>query len=463
MGEGARYHVSMLTRRLLVLVLVLFLALPLAAQAAAELEKIASSAFPPDAPGAAVLVMKGGKPLLRAGYGMADLEQGTKITPESVFRIGSITKQFTAVAVLQLIESGKMALSDPITKFIPDYPTQGKTITIAHLLTHTSGIQSYTNKPDFRTMMRRDLTPEELIATFRSDPMQFEPGAQWFYNNSAYILLGSIIEKVSGMSYAAYLEKNVFARAGLKHTFYGDVAPIIAGRVPGYGRDGKGFVNARYLSMTLPYAAGALLSTVDDLARWNAALAAGKVVDRRLLDQAWTSYKLTDGEETGYGFGWNIGALSGERVIEHGGGINGYASFALWMPDRDVYVAVLSNLESPQQDPEYVASLLALQAIGKPWSPKAIAMTPAELAAYTGVYRVDEKTTRTLTVEDGQLHSQRSGGSRLTLLPVGKDSFVFEESFTRMTFERDAAGKIVAMILDERGAKTRAPRVEEKP
>lgn len=444
------------------LALLLFAVLPLFAQQA-ELDAIAAKAFPADWPGAAVLVMKGGQPLLRKGYGLADVEQGTRITPESVFRIGSITKQFTAVAVLQLVEGGKIALSDPITKFIPDYPTQGKTITIEHLLTHTSGIQSYTDKPSFLTSMRTDMTPADLIASFRNDPMQFDPGAQWAYNNSGYILLGHIIESVSGMPYAEYLKKNVFPRAGLTSTYYGDVATIIPKRVPGYANDGGKLVNAAYLSMTLPYSAGSLLSTVDDLAKWNAAVAAGKVVDRKLLDKAWTPFQLTSGESAGYGYGWSMRQLSGERVIQHGGGINGYASFALWLPERDVYVAVLANHQSPSPEPGFVAGQLALQAIGKGWAAKPLTLSPSELAAYTGVYRVNENTTRTITLENGQLYSQRTGNPALPIVPVGKDEFVFRESFTTLTFERDAAGKITGMVADDGRTKSRAPLTADKP
>ncbi|HEX6086544.1 MAG TPA: serine hydrolase [Thermoanaerobaculia bacterium] len=443
-------------------VFLLLLALPLFAQQA-ELDAIAAKAFPADRPGAAVLVMKGGQPLLRKGYGLADVEQGTRIAPESVFRIGSLTKQFTAVAILQLVEGGKLALTDPITKFIPDYPTQGKTITIEHLLTHTSGIRSYTDKPDFPASMRKDLTPAELIATFRNDPMQFDPGAQWAYNNSAYILLGHIIEQLSGMPYADYLKKNVYPRAGLTSTYYDDVATIVPRRVPGYANNGGKLINAAYLAMSLPYAAGSLLSTVDDLAKWNAALAAGKVVDRRLLDKAWTPFRLTSGESSGYGYGWGMRQLSGERVIQHSGGINGYASFAMWMPERDVYVAVLSNHESPQPSPSFVAGQLALQAIGKTWAANPIALPASALAEYTGVYRVSENVTRTITVENGQLHSQRTGNPALALVPVGKDEFVFRDSFTALTFERDAAGKIVAMISDDGRTKSRAPLTNEKP
>jgi D-alanyl-D-alanine carboxypeptidase len=446
------------------LVFLLLLALPLAAQEplGQQLDAIASSYFVPDVPGAAVFVVKDGKPLLRKGYGMADLEQGTKITPESVFRIGSITKQFTAVAILQLVESGQIALNDPITKFLSDYPTQGKTITIEHLLTHTSGIQSYTDKPEFLEAMRRDMTPQQIIEAVQNDPMQFDPAAQFRYNNSGYILLGMIIEKVSGMPYAEYMEKNVFPRAGLTATSYGDTAKIVSNRVPGYTRSGDSFANASFLSMTLPYAAGALLSTVDDLARWHAALIAGKVVDRKLLDAAWKPFKLTSGEEAGYGYGWGLGSIAGEKVIQHGGGINGYTSHEMWMPEHDVHVTVLTNNETGEPAPDFVAGLLALQAIGKPLNTKTIAMSEKDLAAYTGVYRIDEKTTRTITLENGTLYSQRSGSRRLAISPTARDQFIFKNSFTRMTFERGGTGTIVAMVIDDGRSRARAERTDEQ-
>jgi CubicO group peptidase (beta-lactamase class C family) len=441
--------------------LLLFLSLPLAAADVAErLDALAAKHFKADEPGAAILVTRGGTPLLRKGYGMADLEQGTKITPDNVFRLGSITKQFTAVAVLQLVESGKVALSDPITKYLPDAPVHGKAITVEHLLTHTSGIPSYTGHPDFRKRLAEPMKPEQIIDIVRKDPLKFDPGTKWEYNNSGYVLLGMLIENVSGMSYAEYLEKNVYPRADLRSTRYGDTRPLVPGRVPGYGRLGGKIVNADYVSMTIPYAAGSLLSTVDDLARWNVAVAAGKVVDRKLLDKAWTPYRLADDDDTGYGYGWRVRPLAGERVVEHGGGIHGYSTHALWLPQHDVFVAVLTNDQS--RDPDFVTRLLALEAIGKPWLEGEVAMSAEELATYAGVYRVDEKTRRTLTVEDGKLYSQREGSSRLEIFPVAKDQFRFRESFSSISFERDAAGNIVAMTLDD-GTKSRATKTDEKP
>ena len=202
---------------------------------AAQVDSLLSSVYKSGEPGAALLIMKDGQVLVRKAYGMADLELGIPLEPDMVFRIGSMTKQFTAVAALMLIEQGKLALADPITKFLPDYPIQGKTITIEHLLTHTSGIQSYTDMDSWRPLLRKDMNLTELIGVFKDQPMQFAPGERWRYNNSGYVLLGAVIEKVAGMSYESFLQKNIFDPLGLKNTFYGSATRVIPRRIPGYG------------------------------------------------------------------------------------------------------------------------------------------------------------------------------------------------------------------------------------
>ena len=428
----------------------------------AQLDAVVASYFKAEEPGAAVLVMRDGKPLLRKGYGLADVELGVAIQPEHVFRVASITKQFTAVAILQLVEQGKISLADPITKFFPDYPTQGKTITVEHLLTHTSGMQSYTSKDNFISMIRSDLTPQQLIDTFKNDPLQFSPGEQYASGNSAYVILGAIIEKVTGQSYADYMASNVFAKAGLTQTYYDDPIRIIPKRVEGYGRNRGAIVKARYVSPTIPYSAGSITSTVDDLARWTDAVSAGKVVRPDLLQRAWTPYKLTSGEATTYGYGWEIDDLLGSRVISHGGRIMGFTAYALWMPEEKVFVAVLSNTEVTPVSTEYLARRLATYAMGKPWNPVAIAMTAEQLREYEGVYTIDDKTTRTLTVADGKLFSQRTGGGRLDVLPRARDQFFFKDSFTTMSFERGADGKVTAMVVTQNGKPERAVRTADK-
>src|ERR1051325_6201989 len=226
------------------------------AQTAKAIDELMSKAYPPDGPGASIIVIKEGRTLLRKGYGMADMELGVKVEPDMVFRLGSITKQFTAVSILMLAEQGKLSLSDDLTKFFPDFPTHGRTITVEHLLTHTSGIKSYTSIPAWLSMWRKDMTVAELIDLFKNEPADFEPGTQWLYNNSGYILLGAIIEKVSGMTYEQFLQKNIFDPLGMKHTFYGSATRVIPRRVPGYTRSREGVIqNAEYLSMTQPYAA----------------------------------------------------------------------------------------------------------------------------------------------------------------------------------------------------------------
>lgn len=428
----------------------------------AQLDAVVASSFKADEPGAAVLVMRDGKRLLRKGYGLADVELGVAIQPEHVFRVASITKQFTAVAILQLVAQGKISLADQITKFFPDYPTQGKTITVEHLLTHTSGMQSYSSKDNFISMLRSDLTPQQLIDTFKNDPLQFSPGEQYASGNSAYVILGAIIEKVTGQSYAEYLTSNVFAKAGLTQTYYDDPIRIIPKRVEGYGRNGGAIVKARYVSATIPYSAGSITSTVDDLARWTDAVSAGKVVRPDLLQRAWTPYKLTSGEATTYGYGWEIDDLLGSRVIAHGGRVMGFTAYALWMPEEKVFVAVLSNTEVTPVSTEYLARRLATYAMGKPWNPVAIAMTAEQLREYAGVYTIDDKTTRTLTVADGKLFSQRTGGGRLDVLPRARDRFFFKDSFTTMSFERGADGKVTAMVVTQNGTPERAVRTADK-
>lgn len=418
-------------------------------QLTAEFDKILSEQFKPDETGCAALVAKNGQVIYRKAFGMADLELNVPMQPEMVFRIGSITKQFTAIAILQLMEQGKLSLQDEITKFIPDYPMHGHSITIEHLLTHTSGIKSYTNVPEFQKLIRTDMNPEEVIDLIKTKPMEFAPGTKFNYNNSGYFMLGYIIEKVTGKTYQEYLQENFFTPLEMTSSCYGDDKKIIKLRASGYQPGKDGTVNADFMSMLLPYAAGSIMSTVDDLYKWNRAVHSYKLVKKETLEMAHTPYKLADGRSTGYGYGWFLSRLQGSPTIEHGGGINGYLTSSVYLPDEDVFVALFSN--STGKVPEFASLNMAALAIGKPLKTTEIPLNEAALKEYQGIYVNEEDKEAKIVLDEGKLTVARSGGSRRAMIPVERDMFLIENSFTSLKFSRDAAGKIILATFDDRG------------
>jgi D-alanyl-D-alanine carboxypeptidase len=433
----------------------------------AAIDALLKGSYPADRPGAAVIVRKDGETLFERAYGMADLELGVPLRPDMVFRLGSITKQFTAAAILMLAEEGKLSLQDPIEKHLPGYPTQGHTITIEHLLTHTSGIQSYTDMPGWMTSrILSPMTVQELVDGFKREPMQFAPGERYAYNNSAYVLLGAIVEKASGSTYEAFVTERIFQPLGMTASYYGSTERIIPRRAPGYTREGDQPKNARYLSMTQPFAAGSLLSTVADLARWDAALYTEKLLKRASLEKAWTPFVLKNGKATGYGYGWAVSKLRGRRSINHGGGIFGFSTFALRLPEERVYVAVLCNSDRPAADPGYVAKKIAALVVGDPFpEPVPITLDAKVLERYVGVYRIDERSARTVTVESGRLYTQRSGGQRTEVRPSSETEFFYDKSLTRLRFVVDASGRATEMLMypDDADEPERAPRVADAP
>ncbi|MEM6699904.1 MAG: serine hydrolase domain-containing protein, partial [Bacteroidota bacterium] len=359
-------YIIMKSLPLTLLTIICFLHFSLKAQKASntKFDEILAKEFTIAGPGATALVAKNGKVIYKNAIGHANFELDVPMQVDNVFRIGSITKQFTAVAILMLEEQGKLSLQDEITKYIEDYPTQGKTITIEHLLTHTSGIKSYTNIPKFFGKAREDLTPMEVIDFFKGEEMEFDPGDQWNYNNSGYFVLGAIIEKVTGETYAKFIEEELFAKVGMESSYYDSYPKIIPHRAAGYQMNENGLKNADYLSTTLPYAAGSLLSTVEDLFKWNQAVKNHKLISEASLKKAWTPYVLNSGEATTYGYGWGIGKLQGTSSIEHGGGIFGYVTQGIYLPEEDIFVAVFSNCNG--QSPEDAAKMMAAEAMGKP-------------------------------------------------------------------------------------------------
>jgi D-alanyl-D-alanine carboxypeptidase len=434
-----------------------------AAQVASELDRLLSPRFPADGPGAAVVLVKDGRVIFRKGYGMANLELKTPMQPDMVFEIGSITKQFTSTAILMLVEQGRLSLDDDLHKYLPDYPDKGAKISIENLLTHTSGIKSYTSDLKWRSMWRQDMTVQQIIDITKDDALEFPPGTKWKYDNTGYILLGAIIEKVSGLSYADYVRKNIFEPLGMKHSYYGSNSAVIPGRASGYSKDGGSWVNATYLSMTQPYAAGSLMSSVDDLAIWDAAVSAGKLLSKASWDHAFTPYKLANGDDTHYGFGWSIDAYDGHSIVRHNGGIFGYVSEVARLPNDHVYVALLTNSDGHNFDTGFVATELAAVAIGDPYrEPVQVKLDPKEFDAYTGVYRNNDQTLGTVKREGDRLFAQRAGLPRLEMFAYSDHEFFFKDSFVRLAFEKDASGNVAALVISRpNGAKERAMRTNE--
>jgi D-alanyl-D-alanine carboxypeptidase len=308
-------------------------------------------------PGLTVGVAHGDEILLAKGYGLADVELSVPASEKTVYRIGSITKQFTAAAILLLAEDDDLALDDPITDLLPDYPTEGAAITVRHLLNHTSGIKSFTNMPSYRKEMRRDVSHEEIIDRFKDVPPNFAPGEKFRYCNSGYYLLGVILEKASGKSYADFLQERLFQPLSLESTYYDTQARIIPNRARGYSRIGKEFRNAAYVSMTQPFSAGALASTVEDLIAWQRGLAGGKLIAADSYQSMTIPGKLNDGRHTNYGLGLFLRRFDGHTALRHGGGIKGFRSDLAYFPEIDHTIVVLANCESAR--PEKLSDRIA--------------------------------------------------------------------------------------------------------
>jgi len=310
----------------------------------AKIDALAAEALAnPGAAGLSVAVARGDMAILSKGYGTADLEHGVLANDATVFRIASVTKQFTAAAIMRLTEQGKLSLDDDFTKYIP-YPTHGKTVTIRHLLTHTSGIKNYTDVPGFfETGTARDLTPEQILDPVRDLPFDFEPGTKWAYSNTGYILLGMIIEKVSGVPYAKHMQDEFFTPLHLTHTRYDVGSDVIPGRARGYGVINGEPANASYLSMTIPYAAGGLVSTAGDLVQWQLALIGGRVVSPESYAEMTTPARLSDGSGSRYGFGLFMSDVDGHPSFMHEGGIPGFNSILVYFTQEQLSIAVISN------------------------------------------------------------------------------------------------------------------------
>ena len=307
-----------------------------------KMDSLISSEFKEtESPGLVFLVAKNGKPIYEKAIGKANLELNVDMATNQVFQIASMTKQFTAVAALILEEQGKLSVNDAVSKYIPDYPN-GNNITLHHLLNHTSGIKDFTKIKALKDISQKEMTPKMMVDFFKNEKVDFLPGEKFEYNNSGYVLLGYIIELVSKESYATFLQKNIFEKAGMNHTLYATDRQIVKNRAYGYHKKETGYVNKTVISYSIPFSSGALMSTTEDLLQWQNALTQNKLLKKDSLEKAFRKYKLNNGEEISYGYGWHIKDILGTVSREHGGHLFGYKSMAVYIPSKDIYAVTLA-------------------------------------------------------------------------------------------------------------------------
>jgi D-alanyl-D-alanine carboxypeptidase len=354
-------------RRLLTALSLVVTALPLAAQSdravlVRRLDSLSRAwlASGPSA-GASVAVVRGRDTLLLEGLGERDHERALPATPATVYRIGSITKQFTSAAIMQLVEQGKIGLDDPMTKYLPEYP-QWRGVTMRQLLNHTSGIHSYTANPDWVKTWGDDLTPAQLVAFVAKDTFDFAPATAYRYNNTGYVLLGMILDRVTKKPYPDLMRQRFFAPLGMRSAEYCPSNPTRTDDARGYDRTATGIAASKYLDMSHPYSAGALCMSVLDYLRWQSALTSGRVVTPASYALMSTSDTLTNGKPVNYGFGLAPGLLGTHRVVQHTGGVNGFNTAQMWFPDDSLRVVVFSNTVG--SNPNALARTLAAATLG---------------------------------------------------------------------------------------------------
>ena len=421
------------------IIIILLLPLTVAAQKNYHvlMDDYAQAAFKVKDFNGVMLVMQKGKVVYKKAFGMADREWNVPNTVDTKFRIGSVTKQFTATCILQLAEQGKLSIDDKLSKYIPDYP-KGDSITIHMLLSHTSGIKNYTELPEFCAKAVLPLSTDSMIALFKNMPLDFSPGTKWNYSNSGFFLLGVIVEKASGKKFSDYLLENVIKKAGLKNTSMDRLDSVLAFRAQGYNKNEQGiWQHAKYISMEGPFSAGAIVSTVDDLYKWTLALHHNEVLTAASTKKMMTPYM------NNYGYGIGIDSLKTHKRISHNGGIPGFITNLSYYPADDVCVVVLSNNGSNSDEVSTkLASILFDLPVQIPYVPKEVKIDAAILDNYVGKYIATQPLD--LIKKDGKLYRHRDGADDVELKPESKTRFFYADGSERfIEFEIDKAGKII--------------------
>lgn len=417
----------------------------------ARLDQIANSYTPNNAFMGTVLVAQGDHLLLDKAYGMASLEWQVPNTTDAKFRIGSLTKQFTATLVLLLQQDGKLNINDPVSKYLPNTPATWAKITLANLLGHTSGIPSFTGLKEFPTWSQNPHTPDEEIALFRDKPLDFEPGSKFDYSNSNFIVLGVVIEKVSGRKYEDLLRERIFEPLGMKATGLDNDEIVLPKRAEGYRPGPHGLEVARSESMTIPWSAGAIYSTTGDLLKWEHGLFGCKILNADSLKL------MTTPGKGNYGLGVFIEDHDGVRVVSHGGGIEGFNTHLAYAPEKQIAVIVFSNVNGGA--PGSMGGQLMDTMLGKKVvlasERKAVPISKEDLAKFVGVFDLSPTFSITTSVSGDHLTGQGTGQPAFDMMYQGvKDGhprFFVPQVQAEIEFVPDASGAIASLILHQGG------------
>jgi CubicO group peptidase (beta-lactamase class C family) len=439
-----------------VLFLVLLLvATPCLAQDTARMEEVVQSYVRDKSFMGAVLVARGTDIILNKGFGSANLEWNVPNTPTTKFRLGSITKQFTAASILLLEERGKLKLEDPIKKYVADAPAAWDGITIFNLLTHSSGIPNFTNLPDYSSMKLRDTPVATTIVAVREKPLDFTPGEKMSYSNSGYLVLGHVIEQVAGTSYEKFVTDNIFTPLGMKDSGYDSNTVVIPRRAAGYMPTPAGPVNAGYVHMSIPHAAGALYSTTEDLLRWEQGLFGGKLLSAASLAKMTTPFK------SDYALGVIVRTASGRKMIQHGGGIDGFNTFLAYYPDNKLTVAVLANVngEAPGQIATKLADLAFGSTVQLTSERKEITLQVATLKKYIGTYEVAPGVNMLMRLDGDHLTTQLPGQAQFPVFPESETKFFLKAVDAQVEFFMDPNGEVTHAVMYQNGKERKVPRI----
>jgi CubicO group peptidase (beta-lactamase class C family) len=422
-----------------------------------SLDELISKRFTEISPGCVVMVVKDDKIIYRKAFGLANTELNIPMQPGMLFRIGSMTKQYTAIAVLQLAEQGKIDLQDSIQKYIKDFPSKGYTITIENLLTNTSGIKDYLSEISNPSKQKETYTPKDGVDYIKDEPLNFKSGSNYKYSNSNFYLLGYIIEMVTGETYEKYLQENVIDRAGLKNTFYIDPKIDIPNMPQGYSKfDGK-IEKATLEAIDIMYSAGGLVSNADDIYKWHHALYDQQLVKKETLEKATTPFKFDDGTFSQYAYGWFVKDIDGSKTIEHSGSTDGFQSDEIYLPNENVFVVTLFNCYEADMDWQLLTNDIARVALGKPLNNE-VKVKEDVLKSYVGTYEVNVDSVNhklIVTFGDGRLSVEASNPAdrlpKVFLYAKSETEFYIKEAPLRFVFVKDANDSLKIVTYNNRG------------